>query len=394
MIRNIRVFPVFNSKGGESIKVKMQTEKGVFSASIPSGTSRGTHEAVDLPIHKILRFFSKVRPHFIGKDEHETDTIDSLLLELDGTKNFSKIGENLSLAISIAAARAATQGSLWKLTKPRNKATFPIPIGNMIGGGRHLGGTDWQEFLIIPHKAKNPHDAVKTMLEIWTHIGDDLKDKGILTGRNLEDAWMAKMNETRTLDYISGIAEDWNAKLGIDFAASSLWNGKEYVYEKSGKSLTPAKQAELVEEVAEKYKVYYLEDPLHEDAFRQLMLINKKLGKKHLIVGDDIFCTNPARLNKGIKNRTANGIIIKPNQIGTLSQANDVVNLARKAGMSIIPSHRSGETYDDWLADLCIAWDAPLIKSGITGANAPKLNRLIELWGEIPLVEMAELPLI
>jgi enolase len=320
--------------------------------------------------------------------------IDSLLKELDGTKNFSKIGENLSLGISLAAARAATQGSLWKITKPRNKATFPIPVGNMIGGGQHLGGTDWQEFLVIPHKAKNPHDALKTMLEIWTHIGDDLRDKGILTGRNVEDAWMAKMGDARTLDYMSGIADDWNVKLGIDFAASSLWNGKEYVYERSKRSLSPAKQAEFIGEIAGKYKIYYLEDPLHEDAFKHFMLLNKKLGKKHLIVGDDLFCTNPARLNRGIKDRAANGIIIKPNQIGTFSQANDVVNLAKKAGISIIPAHRSGETYDDWLADLCIAWDAPLIKSGITGANAPKLNRLIELWGEIPLVEMAELPLI
>ena len=133
MIRNIRVFPVFNSKGNDSIKVKLRTDSGTYTASIPSGTSKGTHEAVELPVQKVLAFFSKVRPHFIGKDETELDTIDSLLRELDGTNNFSKIGENLSLGISIAAARAATQGNLWKVTKPRNRATFPIPIGNVIG---------------------------------------------------------------------------------------------------------------------------------------------------------------------------------------------------------------------------------------------------------------------
>ncbi len=393
MIKNIRIYPEFNSKGKESIKAKVYTERGVYSASVPSGTSKGIHEAVEVPVERAFRFFSEIRPHIVGRDENKLDVIDSLLRKLDGTDNFSRMGGNLSLAISIASARAAMNNELWRLVKPRLSTTFPLPVGNVIGGGIHGGGTDWQEFLIIPYRAKTPFEAVKTMLEIWMYIGDDLRKKGLLIGKNIENAWMARMNEFKTLEYLSDIAEDWDVKLGVDIAASDFWNGKIYEYQRSGKTLTTSQHIQLVEELIEKYNIYYIEDPIHEEGFRQFMFLNKKFGRKRLIVGDDLYATNPKRLKKGIKHKSTNAIIIKPNQIGTLTETNEVVNLARKSGMVIIPSHRSGETYDNWLADLAVAWNAPLIKSGITGADMPKLNRLIELWEEIPNVKMASLPL-
>ncbi len=393
MIKNIRVYPVFNSKGKDTLKVKLYTDSGVYSASVPSGTSKGKYEAVELPVEKILRFFSAIRPHLIKRDEKQLDVIDALLRKLDSTGTFSRIGENLALAISVACARAATGNELWKLTGERLSVRFPIPLGNVIGGGRHAGGTDWQEFLLIPYKAENPHGATQTLLDAWSHIGDELRRRKLLLGRNIENAWMARMDEEKTLEFLSGIAEDWDLRIGIDAAASSLWDGKSYVYERGKKKLNPEKQKEFVLDITERFRIYYLEDPLHEEDFSGFSELTKKLRARTLVVGDDLFCTNPKRIRIGARKSSANGIIIKPNQIGTLTEATDAVSLARKSGMAIIPSHRSGESFDDWLADLCLAWDSPLFKSGITGADAPKLNRLIELWEEIPGAEMAELPL-
>lgn len=393
MIRNLKLYPIFNSKGTPSIIVKLWTDDRVFSASIPSGTSKGEHEAMELPVDKVKMVFSEVRSHFIGKDERDWRAIDRMLLKLDGTKNFSKLGENLSLSISIACARAAFGNDLWKLHKPRMGIEFPIPLGNVIGGGKHMGGTDWQEFLVIPHMAKNPTDAVETMFNLWAELGEELMKKKLLIGKNVENAWMTKLDDLKTLDLLSRFADDWKVRIGIDFASSNLWDGKKYVYKKLGKSLKPDQHLDFITEVAEKYKLYYIEDPVQENGFGQSMVLNHKLGKNALIVGDDLYCTNPSRLNIGIKKKATNGIIVKPNQIGTLSLADDVVRIAKENGIVIIPSHRSGETEDDWLADLCLAWDAPLIKSGITGSDMTKLNRLIELWEEVPDAKMAELPL-
>lgn len=393
MIRNLKIFSIFNSKGTPAIMVKIQTDNGSYSASIPSGTSKGKHEAKELPVERVLKNFSKIRPRFVGRDERDWRGIDSLLKELDGTENFSKLGENLSLSVSIACARAAFENEIWKIHKPRMGMEFPIPIGNVIGGGKHLGGTDWQEFLVIPYGAKSPREAVEIMVSIWASLGEELRKKKMLIGKNVENAWMTKLDDLKTLDLLSDVSEDWKVKLGIDFASSSLWDGKRYVYKKLGKSLTPSQQVDFITEVAEKYRLYYLEDPIQEDGFRQFMILNHMLGKDCIIAGDDLYCTNPERLRKGIKNKATNGIIIKPNQIGTLSLADEVVRIAKERGMIIIPSHRSGETEDDWLADLSLAWDAPLIKSGITGSDMTKLNRLIELWEEIPEVKMAKLPL-
>jgi len=393
MIRNLKIYPIFNSKGTPAIMIKIQTDKGFYSASIPSGTSKGKYEAKELPVERVLKSFSKIRPRFIGKDERDWRGIDNLLRELDGTENFSKLGENLSLAISIACARAAFENSIWKIHKPRMSMVFPIPIGNVIGGGKHWGGTDWQEFLVIPHGARNPREAIETMVSMWASLGEELRKKKMLIGKNVENAWMTKLDDLKTLDLLSDVAEDWKVKLGIDFASSNLWNGKRYVYKKLKRNLTQSQQVDFITEIAKKYRLYYLEDPIQENGFGQFMILNNSLGKDCIIAGDDLYCTNPKRLKKGIKSSATNGIIIKPNQIGTLSLADEVVRIAKENDIITIPSHRSGETEDDWLADLSLAWDAPLIKSGITGSDMAKLNRLIELWEEIPEVKMAKLPL-
>lgn len=392
MIRNLRMYPTFTSKGTPSVMVKLFTDSGSYSASVPSGTSKGKHEAVELPVSRVLKFFSGVRPHFMGRDERNWESIDSTLDELDGTKNFSNLGENLALALSLAAAKAALRGELWKLENPGLSATFPLPVGNVVGGGAHGGGADWQEFLLMPARARNMYEAVESLLSAWLSIGEGLRDKKLLFGRNIENAWMAKLSDEKTLEMLYDYAKDWGMRIGVDFAASDLWNGRAYKYRKARKELKPGKHLEYVEEMAKSYKIYYLEDPLHEDDFKQHTVLTHSLGGKCLIVGDDLYATNRERLAQGIKLKSTNAIIIKPNQAGTLSRTREVVRLAAKSGITIVPSHRSGETDDHWLADLAVAWQAPLIKSGVSGLDTPKLNRLLELWEEIPKASMAKLP--
>ena len=392
MIRNIKMYPVFTSKGSPTVKVKILTENGSYSASVPSGTSKGSHEAVELPVSKVLRFFSKVRPRFIGMDERNWESIDALLEELDGTRDFSNIGENLALGVSIAAARACKKNELWKLDSPGLTGVFPIPVANIIGGGVHGGGADWQEFLLIPHSARNPYEAIKDLSEAWITVGENLRDKKLLFGRNIENAWMARLDNEKTLEMLSGYAEDFSMKLGVDFAASELWNGKVYRYPKSGREIKPGRYLEEIEELAKRFKLYYLEDPLHQDEFRQHKILTHSLGKGSLVVGDDLYCTNSERFREGIKHSSTNAILVKPNQTGTLTRTREVVMMARDSGIAVIPSHRSGETDDDWLADLAVTWDSPLIKSGISGLDMPKLNRLLEIWEEIPKARMAKLP--
>jgi enolase len=263
----------------------------------------------------------------------------------------------------------------------------------VIGGGAHGGGTDWQEFLLIPYVAKSPFEAIENLVHAWYAIGDELKEKKMLGGRNYENAWIANMNEEKTLDFLSTIAEDWHMKIGVDFASSSLWNGKSYVYRKSGKKLTTDQQLDLVKDFAERYKIWYMEDPFHENGFASFTALTREIGKNRLIVGDDLYCTQLRRLEKGVMEKSTNGIIIKPNQVGTLFQAGMVTSLAHKYKIVPVVSHRSGETDDDWIADLALLWNTPLIKTGVMGMERlAKHNRLIQLWEEVPSPKMAEMP--
>jgi enolase len=393
MIRNIKIYPGFMAIGRETVQVKVVTEKGEYSASVPSGTSKGVHEAKEFKTARSLEVFRGIRHHFINRDETDWRSIDELLLRLDGTQNFSKIGMNLAVGISVAVARAATDNQLWRLNNPElRKGVFPYPLGNIIGGGKHGGGTDWQEFLLLNHSAKDPQRAVETMIEVWSSVGDELRKKKVLEGMNLESAWMTSMDDFKTLDFLSQVAEDWNIRMGMDFAASSFWDGKHYVYRKSGKELTTEQHFDLIEEIAGKYKIYFLEDPFHEEDYASFVELTKSLGKKHMIVGDDLYVTSPERFASGVEQLASNGIIVKPNQVGTLLQSQKVVDMAHENNIAVIPSHRSGETTDPWLADLSVAWRAHIIKISSAGVDMAKHNRLIELWNEIPHVEMAELP--
>jgi len=389
MIRNVKIYPVFNSKGEEGLKVKVLTNKHFFTASVPSGTSKGKHEAKELAFEKIFEIFPDIRNDIIGLDEADWITADKLLEQMDGTNNFSRIGVNLALGLSLAIARASSEGELWRLEGPKRRFRFPYPLGNVIGGGKHGGYSTFQEFLILPYKAEDPIQAAKTNFDAWKAIGEELKKRRRLLGRNIENAWICELDELKTLNLISEVAEDFDLRIGIDVAASSFWEGKKYMYK--DKVYDSADQLEFILELAKMFKLYYIEDPFHENDFEGFAELNNKL-KKTLVVGDDLYCTNPERIIKGVYSKSSNSVLIKPNQIGTLYQVQKVISLLWENKMVPIASHRSGETEDEWIADLAIMWNMPIIKIGNLGADTPKHNRLSELWGDIPHNEMAKLP--
>lgn len=389
MIRNVKIYPAFNSSGKGTLKVKVRTLKHFYTASVSSGTSKGKHEAKELPFKKVSEVFPQIRSDIVGLDETDWITSDKILEQMDGTKDFSKIGVNLALGISLAVARAASDGELWRLGGPKRRFRFPYPLGNVIGGGKHGGSTSFQEFLVLPCRAEDPMEATRTNFEAWKTIGEELKKKGLLLGRNIENAWISKLDELKTLNLLSEIAEDFNLKIGIDVAASSFWDGKKYHYR--DRVYSPEDQLEFMLQLAKMFKFYYIEDPFHGDDFKGFAELNKRL-KDTLIVGDDLYCTNPERVIKGIYSKSSNSVIIKPNQIGTLYQVQKVIDLLVENNLIPVASHRSGETEDDWIVDLSILWNMPIIKIGNLGADVPKHNRLIELWGDIPHNEMAKLP--
>ena len=391
MIKDVKVYPAYNTKGKPTIKVKIRANDSFFSASVPSGTSKSKYEPVEFQMKDILKVFPKVRANLIGLDESDWVTNDEILAQIDDSENWSNIGGNLVLAISLAVAKASTNGELWRLEGPKNKFHFPYPLGNVIGGGAHGGRTSWQEFLILPHKARDPMEATRINYEVWNVIGEELKKAGLLLGRNMENAWISKLDDLKTLDFLSAIAEDFDVKLGIDFAASSFWTGKVYRYKFLKKDMTPEKQIDAVQHVAETYNIYYLEDSFHEDDFESFAELNRRLKGK-LIVGDDIYSTNLQRVLKGIYSKSTNSVLIKPNQIGTLHQVSKLINVMKENNLIPVTSHRSGETSDDWLADLSLVWNAPITKIGNLGPDIPKHNRLIELWHDVPDNEMAKLP--
>lgn len=391
MIKDLRVYPVLNSKGKPTLKVKIKTGEGFYSASVPSGTSKGKNEAKDIPFKKVGEILPKIRGSIIGLDESDWVTADQIIEQIENSNDYSNMGVSLALGISLAVAKASTYGELWRLRGAKTIHSFPYPLGNVMGGGEHGGKTTWQEFLVLPHKAKTPMEATEINYEVWSVIGEELKRKGLLLCRNIENAWCSKLDDLKTLDLVSSVAEDFGARIGIDFAASSFWNGRSYVYKNFKKNLTPEKQMEMVARVAEVYDVYYLEDPLHEEDFAGFTELNKRL-RGRLLVGDDLYCTNFGRVKKGIEMVAGNAAIIKPNQYGTLFQVSRVIKLMKNAGFVPVMSHRSGETEDYWLSDLALAWDSPIIKIGNFGPDMPKHNRLLELWNDVHQKRMARLP--
>lgn len=385
-IKDIALSKIYNSRGEPSVKVSILTEKGLFSGCAPRGASSGNYEAKNLEVGKIEKMFPKLKRSFIGL-EADFSVVDEMLEQFGG-KDFAKIGGNFSIALSQAACKAFSQNDFYRALC--NDKYFPFPLGNVIGGGAHGGGTDIQEFLVIPIKAKTIREAAETNFVIWRRAESALKAKGFVTGKNFEGALVSRLNDLKTLDLLSDIAEDFGARVGLDFAASEIYNRGQYIYGKLGKKFPADGQMDFAIHLIKTYGLAYVEDPFQQNDFESFGLLAKKV--RCIICGDDLFASHPERLKKGIKNGAGNAVILKPNQAGTVSKILETAELAKKGGFMPVVSHRSGDTCDSFISDLAVGIGAPLIKCGIMGSErAAKINRLMEIWNGARRPEMARL---
>lgn len=363
MIKNLKAYPSLDSLGSDAINIKVITHKGSYYASAPA---RG--------LGRLLAIFSSIRPNFIGLDESDWISLDELLQELVGGE------KSLSIAASLAFASSGFENDIWRLGENRD---FPFPLANVISNRTN-------EFFIIPQAAKSPEKAINTCLEAYNAILEEMGKEKKLLGRSPDGSWFCDLDLLKTLEFLQSLAEDWDLRIGVDFSAERLWNGKTY---KIGpKGLAPSGYMDFLEEISFTYKIYYLEDPFHSEDFQSFSELTSRLKVK-LVAGNGLYKANLERLENGIELKSGNGIVIRPVQAGTLSEIIDMSAIARKGRFIPIISQSQRETGDSWLADLAILCNAPLMKIGLSGIERlSKLNRLMELWCEIPAAKMSRLP--
>jgi enolase len=388
---------VFNSRGEETIEVDVVTTSSFGRASAPAGKSRGKAEVVYYPQGGVDQALEKVEeliaPELVGLNADFQDEIDRTLHEIDGSKDFRVIGGNTAFAVSLANAEAAANSYgllLFQYLGGYVAHELPYPLGNVVSGGKHTRGKspDIQEFLVLPHGAESFSEAATANAQIHGRVGATLKKKDRLFsgGRSDEGAWVANIGSLEALEALADACEEvsnelgFECGLGIDVAASSLWNSKEktYVYQRERKKRDSGEQLEFILELIRKYHLVYVEDSFHEEDYRSFAELTKKVNC--LICGDDLFATNNERLSRGIKMRAANAAIIKVNQVGTLTDAWETIETAKRNGYVPVMSHRSGDTCDWHIAHLAVAFKCPIIKTGVVeGARIAKINELIRI---------------
>ena len=378
-------------------------------ASVPSGASTGSHEALELRDEDPSRFLGKgvlravsnvknmIAPEIVGMDALHQEEIDRRLLELDGTRSKNKLGANAILSVSTAVSDAASHASglsLYDYLGKRENYQLPVPLINILNGGSHAdNNVDIQEFMIVPAGRPNFSEAVRAASETFHHLKKILHNKGYSTAVGDEGGFAPNLKSNEeALDLIvesiqkSGYKPGTDIFLALDVAASELYVDKNYVFKKSdGSKKTAEKMIEFYQTMVENYPIISIEDGLAEDDWQGWKNMTDVLGGKIQIVGDDIFVTNQERLQKGVKEGIANSILIKLNQIGTLSETIETVNYAHKMAYSAIISHRSGETEDTFIADLSVALNTGQIKTGSVSRSerVAKYNRLLEIEEEL-----------
>jgi enolase len=381
-----------DSRGNPTIEVEVELDDGSIGvAAVPSGASTGEHEAVELRDGDKKRFMGKgvlkavnnvneiIGPELEGVNALNQVDVDRYMIELDGTENKSKLGANAILGVSMAVARAVANSlgiPLYKYLGGVHTTLLPVPMANIINGGKHADNKiDFQEFLIMPVGAKNIREAVRMGAEVFHTLKGILKKSGHNTAVGDEGGFAPNLENEEVFDFILKAIEQAGYKPGEDFmlaldsAASELFeegDKKGYKFWKSNpnKLFSTDDMIELYRKWVEKYPIISLEDPLDQNDWEGYAKITKELGHKVQIIGDDFFVTNPKRLSEGIKKGCANSILIKVNQIGTVTETIEAINMAKKAGYTAVISHRSGETEDDFIADLSVAMETGQIKTG------------------------------
>jgi enolase len=394
LIANVSLRRVLDSRGNPTVEADVLTESGGFGrAAAPSGASTGEYEAIELPPSEAIAAAREhALPRLVGEvyagNQRE---VDAALRAADGTENFSEIGANSAVAVSMAAAKAGADvlgAPLYQhLGGTFRGESFPTPLGNVVGGGEHAKeATHIQEFLAAPVGAPSVSEAVFANAAVHARISELLDDRGIPAAKGDEGAWAPPISDAEAFEIVDeavdGVSDDLGFEIGfgLDMAAAELYDADEdgYVYGDEVKST--AEQVEYVAEMVDEYDLVYVEDPLDEDDYEGFADLTDRVGEQTLICGDDLFVTNVERLQAGIDADAANSILIKPNQIGTLSDAFDAIELATENGYETVISHRSGETEDTTIAHLAVATDAGFIKTGtVQGERTAKLNELIRI---------------
>jgi enolase len=412
IILDIHARQIFDSRGNPTVEVDVITENGVMGrAAVPSGASTGEHEAVELRdggddymgkgvLKAVENVNEIIAKEVIGYSVFEQNTIDQIMIELDGTPNKAKLGANAILGVSLAAAKAAANElnqPLYRYIGGVSANTLPVPMMNIVNGGSHSDAPiAFQEFMVMPVKAKNFTHALKMGSEIFHNLKKLLHDRGLNTAVGDEGGFAPTFDGTEdALDTIieaiskAGYKAGDDVMLALDCAAAEFYKDGKYDYTlfegDKGVIRTSEQQADYLAELASKYPIISIEDGMDENDWDGWKYLTEKIGDKVQLVGDDLFVTNVERLAKGINNNIANSILIKVNQIGTLTETIAAVNMAHNAGYTSVMSHRSGETEDNTIADLAVALNTGQIKTGSASRSdrMAKYNQLLRIEEEL-----------
>ncbi len=408
-IYSVKAREILDSRGNPTVEVDVELESGVVGrAAVPSGASTGTREAVELRDGDKTRFLGKgvqkvvenvrkvIAPAVEGLDALDQRGLDRLLIELDGSKNKSRLGANALLGVSLATARAAAAYldlPLYRYLGGVNAYALPVPMMNILNGGQHADNTvDVQEFMIMPVGADSFATALRMGAEVYQTLKAVIKGRGMSTAVGDEGGFAPDLatNEDALKLIVEAIEKAGyqpgaEVAIAIDAAASEFYENGEYVFQGENQRRTSAQMIDLYADWAEKYPIISLEDGLAENDWEGWAALTSRLGGKIQLVGDDVFVTNPAILREGISKHIANSILIKLNQIGTLSETLDTIQIAHRAGYTTVISHRSGETEDATMADLAVAVNAGQIKSGAPcrTERIVKYNQLLRIEEEL-----------
>lgn len=412
LIENIHARQILDSRGNPTVEVDVVTSSGAYGrAAVPSGASTGTHEAVELRdgnkkqymgkgvLKAVENVNNKIASEVVGFSVFEQNLLDKIMLELDGTPNKGKLGANAILGVSLAIAKAAAMEAglpLYRYIGGVNANTLPVPMMNILNGGSHADNAiDFQEFMVMPVGADTFSEALQMGAEVFHTLKKVLHDKGLSTNVGDEGGFAPNLKSNEeAIEVVLKAIEKAGYKPGSDIfialdpAASEFYDSKAKVYhfkKSSGKKLKPLEMAEYWTAWSKKYPIISLEDGMAEDDWAGWKALSEKIGDKVQLVGDDLFVTNVKRLQKGIDENIGNSILIKVNQIGSLTETIDTVNLAKRNAYKCVMSHRSGETEDSTIADLAVALNTGQIKTGSASRSdrIAKYNQLIRIEEEL-----------
>ncbi len=409
IISDVYAREILDSRGNPTVEVEVYLETGIMGrAAVPSGASTGAHEAVELRDGDSERYLGRgvlkavenvneiIAPEVIGMDATDQIGIDRLLIELDGTPNKARLGANAILGVSLATAQAAAEElglAVYQYIGGVNARELPVPMMNILNGGKHAdNNVDIQEFMIMPVGAVSFAHALRIGTEIFHSLKQVLKGKGLNTSVGDEGGFAPNLSSNEeALEIImeaitkAGYIPGKEVYLALDVAANELLENGKYNLAGEGKVLSVEELIDFYAVLVDKYPIISIEDGLGEDDWEGWAALTDRLGKKIQLVGDDLFVTNTERLAKGIKDNTANSILIKVNQIGTLSETLDTIEMAKRAGYTCVISHRSGETEDAIIADIAVATNAGQIKTGAPSRTdrVAKYNQLLRIEGEL-----------